>query len=88
MLSGEEPGGSIGSVMSAGPRIHGGWSGAFSDKARFENRNKRRAPVLSVVERIRRCVGVATARVVLEVCFVSAASVVESIVVAIEASDA
>ena len=55
MVRGEDPDGSVGSVTSIGPKTQAGGSGAFSDKACFEKRNRRRAPVLSVVDKILRC---------------------------------
>lgn len=39
--------GSVGSVKSIGSNLHGGGSGAFSVRARLENKNIRRDPVRS-----------------------------------------
>ena len=56
MFRGEDPGASLGNCNSIGSKRHAGGSGAFSDRACFENKNRRRAPELSVVDRIdRRC---------------------------------
>ena len=51
-MRGEGLGASVDRVNSSGSKRQGGGPGAFSDKACLEKRNRRRAPVRSVLDRM------------------------------------
>lgn len=54
ILSGDGPGASFGKFKSMGCKRQGGGSGAFSERACFENKKRRRAPERSVVDKMGR----------------------------------